>query len=675
MRPSGCTLCIPFIVAMVTYEVHGFYMGPPDIKYPIDNNQNNVNSIGEAYQMGPPMGGHSIVDCHSILEYMTLTSLLHQDDCSSMNSMFSLLEKVNRKSEICMELAIKRLAHEYFHSDMPASCQCSGHDIHTHYHSSSSGIKENYISCTHEHGYMGLFNDFYTFSHHYSPKQCLTHHSLWADLNRLTDSRTCLDDIVQHVNHKYRNGDPCSCTVVVTTTVATTPAPQTTASSGVVTTTVATTPAPQTIAQARFHCEDIPTYSKLLLLGQSDLCLSANSIWHYLDEVEIVSSSCRRKLVDTLAATFRNKSLNCDCQPTTELIDERPVHLDNGSYRDCSSVHDSTYDDIDRVLFSETKEHGCQDHSYVWTALDDIHRYHTKHHGTVDCTKDLIIRASLQYKKNSDDPCVCSKKTTTVTAPQTTTMSASSSPTTSNPVTTAAATSKSPATTQALLTQAPTTTTKQTVATTTTQIPLTAAPATQAATTVTQTTMAATTQNLTTAAPVVTTTSTQAPAVTTTQNPTTQKTPMPLTPSPQPTTTASFVVTATTSSGMACDKSRLLLDMATATIVKSPLAQDCSLTGNDEALVIKECNLPASSSWKKGLNIQQDCLSGSPTIPVYTPIATFTGDTYVSTGGHSAIFVGCTTRGFSAIVQYCGNSPLVVESSSGVYSNQYHTIV
>ncbi|KAL4217212.1 hypothetical protein ACF0H5_023664 [Mactra antiquata] len=303
-----------------------------------------------------------------------------------------------------------------------------------------------------------------------------------------------------------------------------------------VATTVAPTAAPQIATSARFHCEDIPTYNTLLLLGKSDLCLSANSVWHYLDEVEIVSSDCRKKLVATLAASYRNKSLNCDCQPTTELIDGRPMHLDNGSYRICSSVHGSTYDDIDRVLFSETKEHGCQDQSYIWTTLEGILQYHTYHPNRyVDCTKDLIIRASLQYKKNSGDPCVCKS--------------------------------------------------------------------------------------------------------------------------------------------IACDKSRIQIDMATASIVKSPLAQDCSLTGSDEALVIKECNLPGSRSWKKGLNIQQDCLSGSPTIPVYTPIATFTGDTYVSTGGHSAIFVGCTTRGFSAIVQYCGNSPLVVESSSGVYSNQYYTIV
>jgi hypothetical protein len=40
-----------------------------------------------------------------------------------------------------------------------------------------------------------------------------------------------------------------------------------------------------------------------------------------------------------------------------------------------------------------------------------------------------------------------------------------------------------------------------------------------------------------------------------------------------------------------------------------------------------------------------DCESGSPVIPTYTPIASFDSDVYTALGAQSGIFLGCFNSG------------------------------
>ncbi|XP_060562808.1 uncharacterized protein LOC132722340 isoform X2 [Ruditapes philippinarum] len=192
------------------------------------------------------------------------------------------------------------------------------------------------------------------------------------------------------------------------------------------------------------HCFSYSSYNVLRQLGDANACLSANSVWQYLDNLQVRSPSCRKEIQKYLADKYAKTSQSndgCVCNARTALVDHEIYRIKNGSIFDCRDhSHSSAYSNIDSTLFSNIKRHGCKNHVYLWHRLENVAEFCSSAHRCVDCQQDLIVRASLQYPSTNSDPCVCSK------------VEPSTTPSTRHPTT-------KTTTTQRPLTRAPTTST------------------------------------------------------------------------------------------------------------------------------------------------------------------------------------------------------------------------
>ncbi|KAL3854099.1 hypothetical protein ACJMK2_013378 [Sinanodonta woodiana] len=104
-----------------------------------------------------------------------------------------------------------------------------------------------------------------------------------------------------------------------------------------------------------------------------------------------------------------------------------------------------------------------------------------------------------------------------------------------------------------------------------------------------------------------------------------------------------------------------------------PLASSCGTTNDhrgSDALVLNLCHTNNDTSqWTEGPNVMSNC----PSIPLYTPIATFSGGAYSGNGGISGIFLGCLPDGFKIAVQECGSNVTILNlGHGGMFAHDPH---
>ncbi|XP_053385917.1 uncharacterized protein LOC123539059 [Mercenaria mercenaria] len=549
--------------------------------------------------------------CTNYAEYNTLANLMKNDTCMQADSVFKLLTTMTLKegSGECRIHIINLLADHFGrHASTPNSCHCQGANKLQQYHlGSADGIttlKDNCLINSAE--YKDMYNQYFVSpdsnNHHMA---CRTHHSVWSALRSITTNgignNSCQKDIIFHLKYAFEHfTDHCLCTD-------------------------AHTHVNGHQGHDNDKCHHYDSFNKLQQLAETDGCLSANSVWHYLDDLQVNAPECRRRIQKHLNdkyATSQDAS-HCTCNERRNLINHEIHRMDNGSFFDCRYRTSGTYSDIEADLFSNILAKGCQNHDYLWPKLEGVHNHcswHNRHNYCgewIDCTRDLIVRAAIQYPTDDSDSCVCSKITSS-TLPATLT-SSTKAPTSAM---------TSPSSTPTTATKAPTS-----AATTPTPTPTTPPPA-------------------------------SATSVKVTQSSTSGMSPQRTTP------TIKF----------ACNKLAVVEDIARSLKATHPDSSYCnpSAGGSDDAYVLSTCNLASPMTWKKGANVMADCESSTQLIPTYTPISTFDGDSYTPLGAQSGIFLGCDNNGIKIAIQKCNGLPEIVHIGNGAFidnSRNYYVVV
>ncbi|XP_053382748.1 uncharacterized protein LOC123540618 [Mercenaria mercenaria] len=389
--------------------------------------------------------------CTRYSEYNSLANLMRYDECMNIDSVFELLVNITRKEHtgLCRLHVIKLLAgHFGAHAKTPASCTCHGRNqLHVYKTGADDGVPDLKEHClSHDSHYKNLYNQFFkngdSHGHHHGDTHvpaCRTHHTVWSELNSLSNttyhSSSCQKDIIFHLQYYFsKHADSCTCTGHVISQ-------HTNGQHG----------------SGLSSCLSYSSYNALLQLGNTNGCLSANSVWHYLDDLQVKDPSCRQQIQNHLADKYTAGSHYadaCTCTAHKPLVNHEIHRMANGSYTECKQHVSGTYKTIESELFSNIRHHGCRNHDILWTQLQGIrdhcsHYYHTECRALVDCTQDLIVRAAVQYPNDESDSCVCSQASTTTqtttTARKTTTTSTTAAPTTR---TAAPTTTKLPVSTQ-----------------------------------------------------------------------------------------------------------------------------------------------------------------------------------------------------------------------------------
>ncbi|KAL4217059.1 hypothetical protein ACF0H5_023515 [Mactra antiquata] len=316
-----------------------------------------------------------------------LVQLILEDKCISTDSVFSYLKDMTFRhgDGSCRDSAIRNLANYFGNNGTNSHCSCTGNNVfHKYEHDNNIGDDNSW--CLDYPSYKAVYDMFFINNQTQNTSDCMSHHSVWYLLNQIKREEKvgfCQRDIVYHISNAIkRYGDPCNCTV---------------------------------------QCTDFSSYNELMALANEESCMSVNSVWHILDDLEVKSRQCRKKAQQFLEDKFKhNKASDCVCYPSVPLHDENIQTVSNGSLRTCE--RSSSYRVIEGLFFSQIKQYGCQDHRHLWSALGNIHTVNG-----VDCQKDLIIRTTLRFPSSANDTCKCyypHTSTTSQTSPTTTTSAA-----------------------------------------------------------------------------------------------------------------------------------------------------------------------------------------------------------------------------------------------------------
>ncbi|KAL3854101.1 hypothetical protein ACJMK2_013380, partial [Sinanodonta woodiana] len=133
--------------------------------------------------------------------------------------------------------------------------------------------------------------------------------------------------------------------------------------------------------------------------------------------------------------------------------------------------------------------------------------------------------------------------------------------------------------------------------------------------------------------------------------------------------TVSVAPTLTTTTSIlampSCNKTATISSLLHRIQFHHPHANSCGTTNDhrgSDALVLNLCHTNNDTSqWKEGPNVMSNC----PSIPLYTPIATFSSGAYSGNGGISGIFLGCLPDGFKIAVQECGSNVTILNLGHG----------
>ncbi|XP_053385829.1 uncharacterized protein LOC123539297 [Mercenaria mercenaria] len=260
--------------------------------------------------------------------------------------------------------------------------------------------------------YSDMYYQFFESSYrHNHAMACRTHHSVWHVLNKISpftirDNNSCQTDIIFHLKYAFeQHTDPCTCTEKIH-------------------------PSTSTHQNHGDACTHYDSFNKLQKLAEEDGCLSANSAWHYLDDLQAKDSACRKKIQKYLADKYAHRTSqdqdNCICHARRQLVNHKIHRMDNGSLYNCrDNTAGSTYRTIEADLFSNIRTHGCKNHNYLWGRLEGVRHHCSRYYYNrctklVDCQQDIIVRAAIQYPTDHLDSCVCSQITTSTTKSVTT---------------------------------------------------------------------------------------------------------------------------------------------------------------------------------------------------------------------------------------------------------------
>ncbi|XP_060562803.1 uncharacterized protein LOC132722339 isoform X1 [Ruditapes philippinarum] len=386
------------------------------------------------YSIAPTHSSHSSHHCLSYSSYNELLNLIHDDNCMNVDLVFQHLEDLNNQVGVYCRMKVINALSDHFgsHPYIPQKCSCTGHYRLQIYHiGSGDGVTDIRDHCLRiDNSYRDLYHQFFqSQGSNGNNIACRTHHSVWNYLRHIStatyDNNSCQKDIIYHLSYAFeKHPDHCVCTANSQQT------------SG------QHTHDPQ--GHTTDPCSQYSSYNRLLDLGNTNDCLSANSVWHYLDDLQVKSSECRKKIQLHMAnkyqhATSQNNN-GCICHMRAALKNHEIHRLNNGSLIECRDhTSGSFYQDIDHRLFSNIEAQGCMNHNYLWPNLENVrdHCYH--YHDCIDCQQDLIVRATLNYPSEHSDSCECSRKPSTTQSTRhpttTTTTTTTPMPTTRKPTT------------------------------------------------------------------------------------------------------------------------------------------------------------------------------------------------------------------------------------------------
>ncbi|KAH3753928.1 uncharacterized protein LOC127848933 [Dreissena polymorpha] len=325
--------------------------------------------------------------CSKFPEYKDIINLAHVENCLSIDQVFAKLKLLGDKSHWCLFHGIDQLGDRYGVSIYtPEDCQCNGTNSLLNYISGvrdgSNDMKDRCLSQPH---YKALFDQFFVDNNNRAPA-CRSHHSVWFDLSHIDND--CTHDLIYHVTYSFdHHPSRCVCKQSV---------------------------------QYRDpnNCLQFHSYQELMKLYDTNLCSSKNSQWNLLNDLEIRSPDCRKKIITELAQHFHNyPSVGaCQCSPVKNISNDEPV-LNDDKRDQCSNVQHSRYSHLRQELFQGASGAGCATHFHLWQQLQNIQQSHG-----YDCTMDMIHRSANKYPSAESDPCKCedqhriSTTTTTTTA-------------------------------------------------------------------------------------------------------------------------------------------------------------------------------------------------------------------------------------------------------------------
>ncbi|KAH3753926.1 uncharacterized protein LOC127848939 [Dreissena polymorpha] len=345
--------------------------------------------------------------CSKFPEYKDIINLAHVENCLSIDQVFAKLKLLGDKSHWCLFHGIDQLGDRYGVSIYtPEDCQCNGTNSLLNYISGvrdgSNDMKDRCLSQPH---YKALFDQFFVDNNNRAPA-CRSHHSVWFDLSHIDND--CTHDLIYHVTYSFdHHPSRCVCKQSV---------------------------------QYRDpnNCLQFHSYQELMKLYDTNLCSSKNSQWNLLNDLEIRSPDCRKKIITELAQHFHNyPSVGaCQCSPVKNISNDEPV-LNDDKRDQCSNVQHSSYSHLRQELFQGASGAGCATHFHLWQQLQNIQQSHG-----YDCTMDMIHRSANKYPSAESDPCKCEDQQRISTTTTTTTASPVSS-TRSLPTTTRATTAAS----------------------------------------------------------------------------------------------------------------------------------------------------------------------------------------------------------------------------------------
>ncbi|XP_060562798.1 uncharacterized protein LOC132722336 isoform X2 [Ruditapes philippinarum] len=352
--------------------------------------------------------------CSMYPEYNVLYNLTRHNNCLDVKKVFDLLQPLNDvdNKPSCRLHIVKVLADHFGpNATIPHHCRCDGGLDLVQYHTNvHDGTTDHRDACSKDHApYRTLYNQFFG-SHHHHDGQCRTHDSVWYALNRINkdgnDTDRCQKDFILHLSYSFKHhSDNCRCE-------DTSNLPSTRS----ITHSTTSLPTNHYITCQRFN-----SFTKLMHLV--DDCMSANSVWHYLDDLQVKDPECRKIIQRYLAEQYKNSISSfqnmgiCTCHERSQLVDHHIPHLKNGSLSQCSNTN-GTYSSIVKEFLKQVQGHGCQNHDVLWAKLEGVQSHCNvhHHHGScgqwTDCQQDLIIRAAVQYPTANSDSCVCVKAAT-----------------------------------------------------------------------------------------------------------------------------------------------------------------------------------------------------------------------------------------------------------------------
>ncbi|XP_060562829.1 uncharacterized protein LOC132722349 [Ruditapes philippinarum] len=313
-----------------------------------------INSVRSVFALLCLVKISHCLDCTLSKEYNELLHLIHDDNCMNVDLVFQYLEDLNNQVGVNCRISVIRALSEHFgsHPHIPQQCSCKGHYRLQEYHQGSgdgvSDIKDHCLR--NDNSYRDVYRHFFeSQGSNGNNIACRTHHSVWNYLRHIsTDTyyrNSCQKDIIYHLSYAFeKHPDHCVCTANSQQTSG----QHSNGHQG----------------QTADPCSQYSSYNRLLDLGNTKDCLSANSVWHYLDDLQVKSSECRKKIQHHMANKYQHATSQhhdgCTCRARAALQNHEIYRINNGSLFDCRDhTSGSLYQDIDHRLFSNIEAQGC----------------------------------------------------------------------------------------------------------------------------------------------------------------------------------------------------------------------------------------------------------------------------------------------------------------------------